>query len=69
MSDVLLPCPFCGGKAYVVKMTEFLPDSKEFVDSDCYEIEHDFKGDCPLQFGRLYDSTEQAIRSWNMRAE
>lgn len=53
----LLPCPFCGGEAYLAKVG--LPPYKYFVDcNDC---------ECILGLTECFLTKEEAAAAWNRR--
>lgn len=65
-NEKLLPCPFCGGEAHIMKK-ECL--SNGFVS---YGISHSMfeHANCILagqSFDAVSESEEQAIRAWNKR--
>ena len=63
MSELLKPCPFCGGEADVM-----LSQSRW---GQSYTIHHDTLGKCPAEYvGSMQFATEsEAIAAWNSRAE
>jgi Lar family restriction alleviation protein len=57
-NDFLLPCPFCGSKAYICTKPK-----DQYEQKHTYYIECE-KGDC---FSGTYTIEEKAIQSWNNR--
>lgn len=56
--DALLPCPFCGGKAYMVDAEI---DGREHYIAKC--------GTCYSTSGVMQLSRPEAVAAWNRRAE
>ena len=60
MTDGLLPCPFCGGEAF---LTKYVSSNKE----PDYYVECGTDG-CPMCLGGLvYPTEDEAIKAWNRR--
>jgi Lar family restriction alleviation protein len=59
MKNKLLPCPFCGGEAYIWHAVHQSYGLKVSCRNDCVTI--------PSSFDTWYTSEEQAIKSWNRR--
>lgn len=61
MSKVeLKPCPFCGGKSWVVKIPN--ESNKKYV-VVCKD------DDCGASLGNYSETREEAINAWNKRAK
>ena len=59
MRDELLPCPFCGGEAKVIK---WFPNFNPFYTVAC------FNNDIDCDKIVKADSKQQAIKAWNARS-
>lgn len=61
MSKVeLKPCPFCGGKSWVIKIPN--ESNKKYV-VVCKD------DDCGASLGNYSETREEAINAWNKRAD
>jgi Lar family restriction alleviation protein len=59
VSDLLLPCPFCGQKAYIRKRHHSMPRDPTY---------QAYCDDCGCGTSDLYRQPALAIQAWNQRA-
>lgn len=59
-NEELKPCPFCGGEAVIWTMDEF-DDGDFYYRAECRN--------CQAGFGVNHETKEEAIESWNRRAD
>lgn len=60
MKEKLKPCPFCGGKSWVLKIPN--ESNKKYV-VVCKD------DDCGASLGNYSETREEAINAWNKRAD
>lgn len=58
-SKLLLPCPFCGGRAKV----------EENKDAPSYGVYHVYCRECYAEIERCNGEKEKAIEAWNRRVK
>ena len=60
-NTVLLPCPFCGGKAMAINIRPFNPH---------WKLDADHRPNCHLRHGDMgaYATEAEAAEAWNTRA-
>lgn len=67
MQTELKPCPFCGGKAEILKPTPRISRYRAYI----YSV---YCSDCDLLFGYdedyggIFETDQEAIEAWNRRA-
>lgn len=66
MTTPLLPCPFCGGRAYDLS---FGDTEGAFGKPDGYWIAGCDEDDCDIQPEAEAPTREEAARQWNRRAQ
>ena len=61
MTQLLKPCPFCGGEA-ILKTTPHIPNGTDYTPT-C------INPSCAGRLSKKWINKETAIYSWNMRAD
>ena len=65
IDEVLKPCPFCGGKAFVDVHSFWNEDTQDFTD-------HTYGAGCEVCLVKtvsFYNTEAEAIGAWNRRAD